>query len=189
MVRTCKETIYFEESGGTNTEEALRLAKQRADELGIRSVVIASSSGVTGVAASRLFRGYSLVVVTSVTGYSKPDEVRMKPENRREIEANGGVVVTAAHAFGSIGRSIHNKFGTIQVDEVVAHVLRLFSEGLKVCCEVACMAVDSGHLKTDEEAIAIGGEGSGADTAIVIRPSNTHTFFETRIMEIICKPR
>ena len=105
------------------------------------------------------------------------------------VVSSVGKVVTAAHAFGSLGRAVHNRFGAIQVDEVIAHVLRLVSEGLKVACEVACMAVDAGYLRTDEEAIAIGGSGSGADTVIVLKPSNTHTFFETRIMEIVCKPR
>ena len=184
-----KETIYFDEPGKVNTDEALRLAKKRSEELSIRSIVVASSSGETGAEVSRLFKGYNLVVVTSVTGYLKPDEVRIRPENRSIIEENGGMVVTAAHSFGSMGRAVHNKFGAIQVDEVIAHVLRLFSEGFKVACEVACMAVDAGYLRTDEEAIAIGGSGGGADTVIVLQPSNTHTFFETRIREIVCKPR
>jgi uncharacterized protein len=139
-----KKTIYFEEPGKRNTDEALMLAKERAEELGIGSIVVASSSGETGAEASRLFKGYNLVVVTSVTGYREPDEVRMRSEYRELIEENGGKVVTAAHAFGSIGRAIHNKFGAIQVEEVIAHVLRLFSEGFKVACEVACMAVDAG---------------------------------------------
>jgi hypothetical protein len=184
-----RDTMYFEEPGKGNTGEALRLAKERAEELGIRSIVVASSSGETGAEASHIFKGYTLVVVTSVTGYMRPDEMRMKPENRRTIEANGGKVVTAAHAFGSVGRAIHNKFGAIQVDEVVANVLRLFSEGFKVACEVACMAVDAGYLRTDEEAIAVGGSGGGSDTAIVLKPSNTHALFEMRVREIICKPR
>ncbi len=184
-----RETRYFKEPGKDNTDEVLRLARERAEELGIKSVVVASSSGETGAEASRIFKGYNLVVVTSVAGYARPDEVRMRPENRRAIEENGGRVVTAAHAFGSVGRAIHNKFGAVQVDEVVAQVLRLLSEGFKVACEVACMAVDAGYLRTDEEAIAIGGLGGGADTAIVVKPSNTHTLFEMRVREIICKPR
>ncbi|RLI36102.1 hypothetical protein DRO66_06255, partial [Candidatus Bathyarchaeota archaeon] len=77
----------------------------------------------------------------------------------------------------------------IQVDEIIAHVLRLFGAGTKVACEIACMATDAGLLRTDEEVIGIGGTGGGADTAIVLKPSNTHTFFDTRIKEIICKPR
>jgi hypothetical protein len=51
------------------------------------------------------------------------------------------------------------------------------------------MAADAGLIRSGEPAIAIGGSGRGADTAIVLKASNTHTFFETRILEIICKPR
>jgi len=184
-----RDTMYFEEPGKGNTGETLRLAKERAEELGIKSIVVASSSGETGAEASRVFRGLNLVVVTSVTGYARPDEVRMRPENREAIEANEGRVVTAAHAFGGVGRAVHNRFGAVQVDEVVANVLRLLSEGFKVACEVSCMAADAGLVRTDEEAIAIGGSGGGADTAIVVKPSNTHTLFDMRVREIICKPR
>jgi hypothetical protein len=188
-MKVSRMTVYFERSGEVNTKETLMLSKERAEELGIRNVVIASSSGKTGAVASTVFKDYNLVVVTSVTGYLKPNEVRMKPEFREAIESGGGVVLTAVHAFGTLGRAVHSRFGVMQIDEIVAHVLRLFSEGVKVGCEIACMTVDAGHFSTDEEAIAIGGEGSGADTAIVVRPSNTHTFFDMRIEEIICKPR
>jgi hypothetical protein len=51
------------------------------------------------------------------------------------------------------------------------------------------MAADAGLVRTGEEVIAIGGSGQGADTAIVLKASNTHSFFETRVLEIICKPR
>jgi hypothetical protein len=189
MSRSICRSVCFEKPGKENTDETLTLARKRARELDIRNVVVASSSGETGVAASRVFSGFNLVVVTSVVGYLNPNEVRMKQDNRREIDSNGGIILTAAHAFGALGRALHIRFGAIQIDEIIANVLRLFSEGVKVACEIACMAVDSGYFRTDEEAIAIGGEGSGADTAIVLQPSNTHTFFETRIREIICKPK
>ena len=84
---------------------------------------------------------------------------------------------------------MNRRFGVIQIDEIIAHVLRLFSQGVKVGCECACMAVDAGLVMAGEEAISIGGSSTGADTAIVLKPSNTHTFFDTRILEIICKPR
>jgi hypothetical protein len=189
MVDISREVVYFEKPGRGNTDEALKLAKARADELGIKSIVVASSTGVTGVKASQLFKGYNLVVVTSVAGYLKPDEIRLSPERRAEIEENGGKIVMAAHALGSIGRAIHNKFDSIQVDEVIANVLRLFSEGVKVACEIAAMGVDAGYMRIDEEAVAIAGGGSGADTALVVKPNNTHRFFDMRIREIICKPR
>ena len=183
------KTVYFREKGRVNTDETLRLAKERADALGIRNVVVASYTGETGVKASEVFEGFNLVVVAGVVGFREPDTSRLKEENRAVIEKNGGKIIHATHAFGTLGRAVHRKFGAIQVDEIIAHVLRLFSQGVKVGCEVACMGVDAGLIRTDEEAVAIGGSGGGADTAIVIQPSNTHTFFDMKIKEIICKPR
>lgn len=84
---------------------------------------------------------------------------------------------------------MNKKFNTIQVDEIIAHVLRLFGAGVKVACECACMAADAGLIRTDREVIALGGNGGGADTAVVLLPGNTHRFFDTRVREIICKPR
>lgn len=189
MSNVALNVIYFGEPGNKNTDETLRLAKERADSLGIKNIVVASYTGEVGVKASEVFKGYKLVVVAGVVGFTEPNVHRMKPENRAIIEKNGGKIIHAAHVFGTLGRAVNRKFGTIQVDEIIANVLRLFSQGVKVGCEVACMAVDAGYFRTDEEAIAIGGSGGGADTAMVLKPSNTHTFFETRIREIICKPR
>jgi len=183
------KTVYFEEPGRENTDETLRLAKECADVLGIRNIVVASYTGYTGVKASEVFKGYNLVVAAGVVGFREPNVHRMTPENRAIIEGNGGKIFFSTHAFGTLGRAVNRRFGAIQVDEIIAHVLRLFGQGVKVGCEVACMAADAGLIRTDEEAVVIGGSGGGADTAIVLKPSNTHTFFDTRILEIICKPR
>ena len=59
----CK-TVYFEKPGPKNTEETLNLAKERAEELGIRNIVVASTTGETGVKASEVFKGYNLIVVS-----------------------------------------------------------------------------------------------------------------------------
>ena len=181
------ESTYFhkEKRGSLETDETLRLAKNRADQLGIKSIVVASLRGETALKASQVFAGYNLVVITGVT----ENNVQNFPTGLREdIEAKGGKIITAAHAFGTLGRAVNKKFGVIQVDEVIAYVLRLFSAGVKVACEVACMAVDAGFVRSDEEVISIGGQG-GADSAIVLKPSNTHLFFDSHILEIICKPR
>ncbi len=183
------KTVYFEKPGRENTDETLRLARERAEELGIRNVVVASSSGATGIKAAEVFKGYNLVVVTHVTGFREPNVQWFLPENRAVLEKNGVKIITAAHAFGTLGRAVNRKFNTIQVDEIIANVLRLFSQGLKVACEVTCMATDAGYVRTDEDAIGIGGSGGGSDTAIVVKPTNTHTFFDLKIREIICKPR
>lgn len=182
-------TTWLESGGPANTDVTLRLARERAAALGVRHVVVASYSGETGARAAGLFRGLNLVVVGGAYGFREPNRAAMQAGHRSVIEAAGGRVLFAGHAFGMIGRAVHRKFGAIQADELVAHVLRLFSQGLKVACEVSCMAVDAGLVPAGEETVAIGGTGQGADTAIVLRPSNTHLFFDTRILEIICKPR
>ena len=183
----CK-TVYFEKPGPKNTEEILKLANERATALGIKNIVMASTTGKTGVKASEVFKGYNLVVVTHATGFVKPDVQQILPKNRNILERNGAKILTATHTFRTVGRAILKKFGTIQVDGIVASVLRLFGEGVKVACEITCMGADAGLIRTDEEAIGIGGSGGGADTAIVLKPSNTHAFFDLRIKEIICKP-
>jgi hypothetical protein len=183
------ETVYFSEPGKANSREALTLAKRRADELGIRDVIVASYSGETGAMAAEMFQGYNLVVVAGMVGFTEPNKDRMKPEYKKVIEESGGKILRACHAFGGLGRAVNKKFNTIQVDEIIAHVLRLFGAGVKVACECACMAADAGLIRTDREVIALGGTGSGADVAIVLLPSNTHRLFDMRIREIVCKPR
>ena len=181
-------TVIFEKPGSENTAETMRLALKRSTELAIRDIVVASTTGSTGVKASETFRDHNLVVVSHVAGFKESNDQNLTDENRKLIEKNGGQIVTAAHAFGSVGRAIHRKFGAIQADELVASVLRLFGEGTKVACEIACMAADAGLIGTSKTIVSIGGTSRGADTAIVVKPSNTHTFFETRIVETICKP-
>ncbi len=181
--------VYFDGHGPAFTTETLDLALARAEALDIHDIVVASYTGETGVQAVQRFAQHNLVVVAGVYGFHKLNEVRMTPEHLVTIEANGGRILHSGHAFGMLGRAVHRRFDTIQVDEVIAHVLRLFSQGVKVGCEIACMAVDAGLIPAGGEAIAIGGSARGADTAIVIRPSNTHAFFDSRILEIICKPR
>jgi hypothetical protein len=183
------ETVYFNEPGKVNSREALLIAKKRADQLGIRDVIVASYTGETGALAAEVFKGYNLVVVAGMVGYMEPNQDRMKPEYKKVIEDNGGKIIRACHSFGGLGRAINKKFNAIQVDEVIAHVLRLFGSGVKVACECACMAADAGLIRTDREVISLGGSGTGADTAVVLLPSNTHRFFDMRIREIVCKPR
>jgi len=186
---TSSITTYFNKPGKENTEETLNLAKNRADELDIKTIVVASTGGETGVMAVKFFKGYKVIVVSHACGSREPNIQEMSEININEIKAGGGYLVTAGHAFAGIDRAIRKKFNTYEVSEIVASTLRLFGQGMKVAAEIAMMAADNGLVRTDEEVIAIGGTGRGADTAIVIKPSNTHDFFEIAFREIICKPR
>lgn len=88
---------YFSGVGEANTEETLRAAKTRADELGIRDIVVASTRGPTGLKAVEHFKGYNVVVVPHVTGMREPGTQEMDGDYAEKIKAGGGRVVIAAH--------------------------------------------------------------------------------------------
>jgi hypothetical protein len=83
---------------------------------------------------------------------------------------------------------VRKKLGTYEIDEIIAYTLRTFCEGMKVAVEMALMATDAGLVRTDEPVIAVAGTGRGADTAIVLKPTNAQTFFDMEFLEFICMP-
>jgi hypothetical protein len=182
------KALYFEKPGPENTEGTLKIAKKRAEELGIKTIVVASTVGDTAVRAVDLFKGYKVIVVTHVTGMRQPDIQEFTEENKNIVEAKGGIILTTTHALGGLSKAMRKKYDTFVLGEVIADALRIFGQGIKVVCEMAAMAADSGLVRTDEDIIAIAGSGRGADTAVVMKPAHTHDFFDLRIKEILCKP-
>jgi uncharacterized protein len=181
--------LYFEKPGPQNTRRTLEIAAARANELGVRNIIVASSSGKTGVLAARIFNGKNLVVVTHSTGFIKPDLQEIKPALRRQIESLGGKILTAQHAFGGVNRAVRKKLATYELDEIIAFSLRTFGQGTKVAIEISLMASDAGLISTREPCISVGGSDSGADTALLLRPANAQTFFDLRVLEVLAKPR
>ncbi len=182
------KTTYFENPGVENTEEVLRIAKQRAKELSIKTIVVATTVGDTAVKATEVFRGLKVIAVTHNTGFRGPNTQELTEENRKIVESKGGVVLTTTHLFSGLSATMRKKFNTYIIGDIVAHTLRIFGEGMKVVCEIAVMAADSGLVRTDEDVIVISGTGRGADTAVVLRPVNSHDFFDLKVKEILCKP-
>lgn len=183
------KTVYFEKPGGDNTEAALNLAKQRADALGIKTVVIASTRGNTAVRAMDVFKNMKVIVVGWSTGFREPNVQPFTEENRKIVLSKGGTVLTATHVFAGLSRATLTKHNTPGTGDLIADVLRIFGMGTKVSCEISMMAADAGLVRTDEEIIAVGGTGRGADTALVLNPVNAQNFFDLKIKEVVCKPR
>jgi hypothetical protein len=189
MGDTITQSIYYDQPGPQNTANTLAVARRRAGELGIRTVLVASTRGETGVQAAQQLRGYDVIVVTHAAGSRGPNTQELTPENRAAIEAAGARVLTCQHALGGIGRAVRKKWGTYTIDEIVAQTLRIFGQGMKVCIETALMAADAGLVKVGEPCIAVAGTGRGADTAVVLVPANVQQFFDVRVMEMLAKPR
>ncbi len=179
---------YFSNTGSENTLEVFTIAKLRAAELEVKTILVASTTGATAVEATKFFTGINVIAVTHAAGYKKPNTQEFTEENRRKVEAHDGQILTAAHAFAGLSRAMRKKFDMYLLGEDVANTLRIFGHGTKVACEIALMAADAGLVRTDEDVISIGGTGHGADTALVLKAVNSDDFFDLKVREILCKP-
>jgi hypothetical protein len=184
-----KSIYYFSNPGDVNTDETLKVTKERAEELGIRDIVVASTRGGTGLKTVEVFKGYNVVVVTHVTGLRGPGVQELSEEIAEQIREKGGKILTATHIFAGVSRAIQKKFDTIYPEGIIAQILRLFGQGMKVCVEIVAMAADGGIIPFDKDVIAIAGSGRGADTAIIVKPANSLNLFDMFVKEIIVKPR
>ena len=134
--------VYFENTDADNTDQTLLIAKRRAEELGIKTVLVASTSGGTAVKAIEVLKGLRVIAVSHQAGFRESNTQEFTEENRKKLESQGGTVLTAAHAFSGMSRAMKNKFSTVVIGDIIAHTLRIFGEGMKVVCELAMMAAD-----------------------------------------------
>lgn len=181
--------VYFEKPGVDNMEQTLQIARKRAEELGIKTFVVATTIGNTAARAVEVFRGMKVVVVTHAAGFRGPNTQELTEENRQRIIAGGGQILTTTHLFSGVGAAMRKKFTTYLLGDIVANTLRIVGQGMKVVVEIAVMAADAGLVRVDEDAIVIAGTGRGADYAVVLRPVNSADFFDLRVKEVLCKPR
>ncbi|MGI6162942.1 MAG: pyruvate kinase alpha/beta domain-containing protein [Bacillota bacterium] len=180
-------TVYFDRPGRENTGQVAVLALNRAKELGIQYIVVASNTGYT--ADFFAGKGIKAVCVTHHIGFREPGSDEMSAETRENLKSQGVELLTTTHLFGNVERAVTNKFGGLYPGGLISHTLRMFSQGTKVAVEIAVMALDAGLIPFGEPVIAVGGSGRGADTALVLTPAHAKAIFDTEILEIICKPR
>jgi hypothetical protein len=199
-----RTTVYYEKPGKQNTVETLKIAKDAAKERGINTVLISSTTGWTALEALKVFEesGLNLIIVTHQTGYREPGVQLMPPETRRKLEEAGAVVHTGTDVLtGSVDVGMSRQrpprtepqqgrlpYIVPPVSTIVAHTLRLFSQGVKVCVEIAMMAADSGFVPVDEPVVSVAGSHAGSDTALVITPSTSNRIRDMKIHEVLAKP-
>ncbi|MBT3285343.1 hypothetical protein HN807_01855 [Candidatus Bathyarchaeota archaeon] len=175
-----------------NTEATIKAAKDRATELGLDYVVVASSSGSSGVKVAEAFKdtGVKVVVVTLfATSSSKPN-----PEHLAKIKELGGEVVTSSHALMGVPESLAKiKQGYVTPNTMIREVLRRFSQGTNVVADIVMMACDNGVIPQGVEVMAIAGMGNNADTAWILRACGSFNFFDKingmEFRELVALPR
>lgn len=194
MTFTQKKIWYFENPGESNTRDAAGFALERARELQIKTIVVASTSGKTAQVLFEAIKGseIELVVVSHVVGFAKPGEWEFSDEIAASLRKQGVRIVTGTHALSGLERAFSRspRIGGGSRSEAVAEALRrVVAVGLKVAVECVLIAADQGAIEVDREVVAVGGTASGADTVCVIRPAHTGSFLDLQVREIIAMPR
>jgi hypothetical protein len=156
---------YFDERGRANTDRTLELARQRAQEAGIGTLVLASTRGYTAGRALEICPGLELVAVGI-------ERSRFPAEQIERFDRSGKVIFSREVGY--------------DYPSDMQRAFRRFGQGTKVAVEVVIGAVQAGLVKEGELVIGIGGSSQGADTALVVKAS--WDFADAYISEIICKP-
>ena len=175
MSKVERPSLYFKRPGPKNTDDVLRAVMRRLEEGDIKTVVVASTSGKTGVKFARALKGRANVVVIS--------HEKMRPKLKEEIMKFGGKAVDETHL------PLHKR----GMDKV-RNAFYALGQGFKVAVEVILIATDKGIIRPYEDVIGVGGSGIGSDTAIVARATKTREMFsddkkkKLEVREIIAMP-
>ena len=111
MNGTGKGIVYFNKAGIENTDDLVEIVHQRLKEGDIRSVVVASTSGQTGLKfARKMAKETRLVIVSSHPGSSAPGVWKFDAKALEELQSLGVTVVKQSHILSGLERSISQKF-------------------------------------------------------------------------------
>ena len=183
-----EEIVYFDDPGPENTERTIKLAVRRLEKKDLSKVLVATTSGRCGLLTAQAVKNAKVIVVSHSYGFQELNKQELTADYRAKIAACGAEILTCTHTFGGAGRAVRKKFGSVQIDEIIAQTLRTLGDGVKVAVEITLMAADAGLIDSGENVLAIAGSDQGADTAVVVKAANAQQFFDLKIQEIICKP-
>lgn len=164
------ETVYFDSPGSQNTDRVLQIVEKVANAKGVKIILLATTSGSTGLKAQEVFGANKRLIGVGSFRY------RSNPRLMMEFKRRGGKLV---YAYDDVEynypRAVQTKYR------------QRAGEGGKVCTEVVVVAVRAGLLEEGVRVIAIGGTLTGADTAMIIRSADD--FLGLEIESILCQPR
>jgi len=190
MGKGIEKIYYFDKKGPVNTARTLEIALACCNDHGIDKIVVASSTGETALnLRKKAGDSVEIIAVTYSAGSRFREEVEGFIKNQQSLVDNNIKIVRGLHAFSGVERTFEGKYksGFIPLN-IVSDTLRIFSQGVKVCVEISVMAAEHGLVSPEENIVAIGGSGTGADTALLLKPAYAANIFETRIKAILCMP-
>jgi hypothetical protein len=186
-----KTVAYFEKPGPDNTIQCLEIVKDNIVSHGYRHIIVATTTGSTGVLFAEGLKGrdVNVVVVTHSYGFKEPNSLELTGDARERITTAGATVYTGTMITHNLETALAAKFSGVYPTLLVAQSLRRIGEGIKVCCEMTMMAADAGLVPEGEEILVVAGTGRGADTVAVIRSAASKRFLDLKVLEIPAKPR
>lgn len=190
-----RSVTYFSEFGEHNTPAVIENVQRRLAEGDITTVLVATTGGKTALdfaVALGTRSGLRLVAVGNPPG--NPYGV-ITTDNRRLLVEKGVVVVDYAPYGTASLPAGRNPYGAVDLFAIVADLWRsLGGQGLKVAMEIGLMATAVGVLPPGEKVISVGGTGTGADTAVVMKTAYPPDIFaedptkRPELVEFICTP-
>ena len=180
--------LVFEKPGKENTEKTLEIAFDRAQRDSLW-LLVATTTGETAVLAAKEAQRRGVLDRLIIVG-SVPDKgvQKMTPENQKILSDMKVPVVFTTHVLSGAERGLSTRFHGVYPVEIIAHSLRMLSQGVKVAVEISVMALDCGVLPYGVPVVAVGGTGRGADTACVVTPAGGNAILDCKVHEILCKP-
>jgi hypothetical protein len=158
---------------------------------GFKDVVVASTSGETGLVTARRLqgKGVNLVVVAHSAGFLGPNQDQFSADAYQEITWLGGRVYKGTILTHSIETALAKEFSGSYPTILIANTLRRLGQGMKVCCEIVMEAVDGGLIAEGKEVVAVAGTAKGADTVAIIKSAASKRFLDLYVSQIVAKPR
>ena len=98
--------MQWQTPGEENTKQTLELAVQRAQQLGIDHIVIASCTGATARELHSIANTMKTVCVTHHQGFKDPGTNEMDDQTRQDLEKAGITVLTTTHLLAGVDRGV-----------------------------------------------------------------------------------
>ena len=161
--------MYWENSGRENTAATVKAALERARELDIEHIVVASNTGET----AKLFldQGVKVVCVSHHVGFREPGDDEMPARAREFFREKGIPVLTATHLLAGIGRAVTQDHGG--------------QSGANGCPYPACWVGDKGLCGSGGHVEELPGDhrrwGNQPGYLVITRP--TAAGFDTKITD------
>lgn len=191
------QVYYFLNPGEENTDLVVEAVTKYIERSDIRDVVVASTSGATALKFAKALKDEARIICVSESPFRREWDCEypcIDPKIKEELESFGVIVLDKIPyvLHGAIYET--SKYNFLIPETVFKETLYAFGQGMKVAVEVVLSAVDCGVLEPFKDVIGVGGSGTGADTAIVLRSTYPGTVFSKdkekrlEIREILAMP-